>query len=160
MAATAAALVQKVALLSRKHWPEADDIHRRAEELRLHSEELIERDSMAYLAYVEAVRSGADVGAAEAATVDIPLDIVKAAAEVAVLAERSVSQGNPKLRADAVVAGMLASAAADSAAFLVGVNLGETDDARLDEAQRLAREASARLRSPGARGSSGGPGRG
>jgi len=159
VAATAAALVQKVALLSRKHWPEADDIHRRAEELR-HSEELIERDSMAYLAYVEAVRSGADVGAAEAATVDIPLDIVKAAAEVAVLAERSVSQGNPKLRADAVVAGMLASAAADSAAFLVGVNLGETDDARLDEAQRLAREASARLRSPGARGSSGGPGRG
>jgi hypothetical protein len=68
--------------------------------------------------------------------------------------------GNPKLRADAVVAAMLASAAAEAAAYLVAVNLGETADVRLDEARRLASEASARLRPPGARGSAGGPGRG
>jgi formiminotetrahydrofolate cyclodeaminase len=149
-----------VALLSTKHWPEAAEVHRQAEALRLRSEELIERDSSAYLAYVEAARSGVDVAAAQSATIDIPLDIVKAAAEVSALAERSESLGNPKLRADAIVAAMLAGAAAQSAAYLVGVNVGETADVRLDEAERLALAASARLRSPAARGSSGGPGRG
>lgn len=158
--ATAAALVQKVALLSTRQWPEAAEIHRQAEALRLHSEELIEKDSLAYLAFVEAVRSGDDVAGAKAATVDIPLDIVRTAAEVSALAERSASLGNPKLRADAIVAGMLASVAAEAAAFLVAVNVGEEADVRLDEAQLLALEASARLRSPAARGSSGGPGRG
>ena len=161
--------MQKVAKLSGKQWPEAGEIHRRAERLRLHSEELIEKDSLAYLAYVEAVRSGQDVAGAEAKTIDIPLEIVRVAAEVAALAEQSATQGNPKLRPDAVVAAMLASAAAESAAYLVGVNLkeaadggrmGETADVRLDEARRLASEASARLRSPGARGSGDDPGRG
>ncbi len=158
--ATAAALVQKVARLSGKQWAEAGEIHGRAERLRLHSEELIEKDSLAYLAYVEAVRSGQDVAGAEAETIEVPLEIVRAAAEVAALAEQSGARGNPKLRPDAVVAAMLAAAAAESAAFLVAVNLGETADARLDEARRLAGEASARLRSPGARGSAGDPGRG
>src|SRR2546425_6318137 len=64
--ATAAALVQKVAKLSGKQWPEADEIHGRAERLRLHAEELIEQDSIAYLAYVDAVRSGQDVAGAQA----------------------------------------------------------------------------------------------
>ncbi|HYT13412.1 MAG TPA: cyclodeaminase/cyclohydrolase family protein [Candidatus Nitrosopolaris sp.] len=146
VAATAAALVQKVAMLSTKQWPEAVEIHARAERLRLHSEDLVEKDSLAYLAYVDAVRADRDVAGAQSTTIEIPLEIVRAAAEVAALAELSASLGNPKLRADAVVAGMLASAAADSAAFLVGVNLGDSADARLEEARRLAVEASARLR--------------
>jgi formiminotetrahydrofolate cyclodeaminase len=152
--------VQKVAKLSGKQWPEAAEIHGRAERLRLHSEELIEQDSLAYLAFVEAVRSGQDVAGAQARTIEIPLEIVRAAAEVAALAEQSASLGNPRLRPDAVVAAMLASAAAESAAFLVAVNLGEIADVRLVEARRLASEAGARLRSPGARGSADGPGRG
>jgi formiminotetrahydrofolate cyclodeaminase len=160
VAATAAALVQKVARLSGKQWPEAAETHGRAEQLRLHSQELIEKDSLAYLAFVEAVRSGEDVAAAQATTVEIPLEIVRAAAEVAALAARSASLGNPKLHADAVVAGMLASAAAETAAFLVAVNLDDETDPRLTEARRLALEASARLPSPASRGSSGGPGRG
>jgi formiminotetrahydrofolate cyclodeaminase len=135
-------------------------MHGRAEQLRLHAEELIERDSMAFLAYLEAVRTGEDVAAALARTVETPLEIVRAAAEVAALAEQSASRGNPRLRADAVVAAMLASAAAESAAYLVAINLGEAADVRLDEARRLAGEASARLRSPDARGSKGDPGRG
>ena len=158
--AAAAALVQKVARLSGKQWPEADAIHGRAERLRLHAEELIEQDSIAYLAYVDAVRSGQDVAGAQARTIEVPLEIVRAAAEVAALAEQSASHGNQKLRADAVVAAMLASAGAEAAAFLVSVNIGETSDVRLNEARRLASEASARLRSPGARGSAGDPGRG
>ena len=159
MAATAAALVQKVARLSGRRWADAAEVHDQAERLRLHSEELIERDSLAYLAYVDAVRSGIDVEAARAATVEIPLEIVRAAAEVAALAERSAVSGNSKLLADAVVAAMLASVAADSAAFLVAVNLNDSRDARVKEARRLAVEASARLPSRGARGSAGGPGR-
>ncbi len=158
--AAAAALLQKVARLSTKQWPEASEAHTRAERLRLRSEELIQEDSLAYLAFVGAVRTGEDVARARARTIEIPLEIVRAAAEVAELAEQSASSGNPKLRPDAVVAAMLAGAAAESAAYLVGVNAGDTADVRLDEARRLASEASARLRSPGARGSSSGPGRG
>lgn len=158
--AAAAALVQKVARLSGRQWPEAAEIHGRAERLRLRSEELVEEDSLAYLAFVEAVRSGEDVAAAQARTIEVPLEIVRAAADVAMLAEQSWSYGNPKLRADAVVATMLASAAAEAAAFLVATNLDDAADIRLDEAKRLASEASGRLRSPGARGSEDGPGRG
>lgn len=158
--AAAAALVQKVAKLSGKVWPEASEIHERAERLRLQSEELIEQDATAYLDFMEAVRSGQGVAGAQARTVQVPLEIVRAAAEVAELAEESASSGNPKLRPDAVVAAMLSAAAAEAAAYLVSVNLGETADVRLDEARRLASEASARLRSPGARGSAGGRGRG
>jgi len=158
--AAAAALVQKVARLSRKQWPEAGGMHVRAERLRLQSEELIEQDAIAYLAFIEAVRSGQGVAGARARTVQVPLEIARAAAEVAELAEQAGTLGNPKLRPDAVVAAMLASAAAEAAAYLVGINVGETTDARWDEARRIAGEASARLRSPGARGSSSGPGRG
>jgi formiminotetrahydrofolate cyclodeaminase len=166
--AAAAALLQKVTKLSGKQWPEAAEMHGRAERLRLQSEELIEQDSLAYLDYVEAVRSGHGIAGAQARTIQIPLEIARAAAEVAALAEQSASLGNSKLRADAVVAAMLASAAAEAAAYLVGVNLkeaadggrvGESADVRLDEARRLAREATARLRRA-SRGSSGGPGRG
>ena len=160
MVATAAALVQKVAKLSIKQWPEATEIDARAERLRLRAEELVEEDSLAYLAYMDAVRSSQDVPTAQSRTVEVPLEIVKAAAEVAALAEKSASSGNPRLRADAVVAAMLASAGAEAAAFLVAVNLGETADLRLEEARRLAREASARLPSQDAPGSSGDPGRG
>jgi formiminotetrahydrofolate cyclodeaminase len=160
VAAAAAALVQKVAKLSGKQWPDAAEIDRRVESLRVHCEELVEEDSMAYLAFVEAVRLDKDVPGARTRTIEVPLEIARVAAEVAAIAEQSASLGNPKLRADAVVATMLASAAAEAAAFLVSVNLGETADARLEEARNLAREASGRLRSPGARGSSGGPGRG
>src|SRR4029077_18560164 len=140
--AAASALVQKVARLSTKQWPKAGDAHTRAERLRLRAEELIEEDSLAYLAFMEAMRAGVDVASAQARTIEIPLEIVRAAAEVAELAERSASLGNPKLRADAVVAARLAAAAAESAAYLVGVNLGETADVRLDEARGLASEAS------------------
>jgi formiminotetrahydrofolate cyclodeaminase len=158
--ATAAALVQKVSRLSSKQWPGAAEMHERAEWLRLHSEELIEKDSLAFLAYVDAVKSGHDVAGAQARTIEIPLEIVRAAAEVAALAEQSASSGNQKLRADAVVAAILASAAAEAAAYLVAINLGNIADARIEEARTLAQQASARLRSPGARGSGGDRGRG
>ena len=69
--AAAAALVQKVARLSTRQWPEAGEVHTRAERLRLRAEELIEEDSQAYLAFVEAMRAGVDVAGAKARTIEI-----------------------------------------------------------------------------------------
>jgi methenyltetrahydrofolate cyclohydrolase len=150
--ATAAALVEKSATLSAAHWPGAEVSLERAHALRLHSEELIEHDVHAYLGYVEAMRSAKGlhgsareevVGPARARTVDVPLDIVRSAGEVAELAARLADRGNPSLRADAVVATILAAAAAESALTLIAVNLGgSVDDKRLEEARRLARQAS------------------
>lgn len=123
-----------------------------AHELRLRGEELVEHDVLAYLAFVEAVRSGQGVTDAKQRTVEVPLEIGRAAGKVSTLAEQLAAHGNPKLRADAAVAAILASAAAESAAFLVEVNLGQARDSRRDEAHALALHAfelSRRLRPPG-----------
>lgn len=69
----------------------------------------------------------------------MPLDIVRSAAQVVALADQLAAHGNPNLRADAVVAGILAAAAAESGATLVAVNVEDKDDVRLLEAQKLAR---------------------
>jgi formiminotetrahydrofolate cyclodeaminase len=143
--AAAAALVEKSARLSIKHWEGAADALERAHKLRLESVELIEEDAQAYLAFVDAVRSGNDVDAARARTVDLPLRMTRAAAEVAGLAVQLSDHGNPNLRADAVVAGILAAAAAESGATLIAVNVQERDDVRLHEAQKLVRS----LKRPG-----------
>ena len=145
MVAAAAALVQKVARLSGQQWPESAAVHDRAERIRVRSEELVEQDSVAYLDFVAAARSGDGVEAARAKTVEVPLEIARHAAEVYRLAQVVEEKGNPRLRADAVVARILAAAAAESAALLVEVNLGlESDDERLVEARRLAGAATAR----------------
>jgi formiminotetrahydrofolate cyclodeaminase len=150
--AAAAALVQKVARLSARQWPEAAAVHDRAERIRLRSEELVEEDSMAYLAFVAAAKAGEGVEAAQARIVEVPLEIVRQAFDVFRLALVMEAKGNPRLRADAMVARILASAAAESAALLVEVNLEpDADDPRLLEARRLVGEA----RPPGAAGASG-----
>ncbi|TMD79035.1 MAG: cyclodeaminase/cyclohydrolase family protein [Chloroflexi bacterium] len=119
--ATAAALLQKVAIRSPK-WSGAEGAHSRAEALRLRAEELIELDSLAYLAFVEAVRSGHGVEAARQKTIDEPTEIAGSAAEVLRLAHELETNGNPNLRADAAAAAILARAAAATAEMLVQVN--------------------------------------
>ncbi len=150
--ATAAALLEKCARLSARQWDGSTAALEQAHALRLHSEELVEHDVHAYLRFVEAVRSGLSAGDAHAQTVEVPLQIGRAAVKVGLLAEQLASHGNPKLHADAVVAAILASAAAEAVAFLVEVNLGRTRDARSDEARSLALQALERsraLRPPG-----------
>ena len=143
MVAAAAALVEKSARLSTRQWAGAAGALERAHALRLESFELIEEDAQAYLAFVDAVRSHQEVDKAQARTIDIPLRMARAAAEVAELAVQLAKHGNPNLRADAVVAATLAAAAAESGLTLIAVNLGDArDDARLAEARRLARKAS------------------
>jgi formiminotetrahydrofolate cyclodeaminase len=151
----AAALLEKAAQLSLRHWDEAAAVRKRAHALRLHSEELIEADVHAYLGFVEAVRSakGMDagsreriIGPARAESVDVPLAIVRAAAEVAVLARQVAAHGNPNLRSDAMVAGVLAAAGARAATITMSANLAdEPKDERLTEARRLAKEAGSGL---------------
>jgi methenyltetrahydrofolate cyclohydrolase len=146
--AAAAALVEKSANLSKKHWDGAAGALERAHALCEESFALIELDAEAYLAFVEAVRSQQDVGTAHARTVDVPLRMTRAAAEVAELAVELANHGNPNLRADAVVAAILAAAAAESGLTLIAVNVGDAaGDARLAAARKLARQASTLARS-------------
>jgi formiminotetrahydrofolate cyclodeaminase len=146
--AAAAALVEKSANLSGKHWDGAAAALERAHALRVKSFELIEEDAQAFLAFIDAVRSGKDVEDARARTIDVPLVMTQAAAEVAELAVQLASRGNPNLRADAVVAATLAAAAAESGLTLIAVNLADApDDARLAAARQLARKATGLARS-------------
>jgi formiminotetrahydrofolate cyclodeaminase len=115
----------------------------RAHALRLESFGLIEEDAQAYLAFVDAVRSQQGVAAAHALTIDVPLRMIRAAAEVAELAVQLANHGNPNLRADAVVGAKLAAAAAESGLILIEVNLADSArDARFAVATKLARKAS------------------
>jgi formiminotetrahydrofolate cyclodeaminase len=146
--AAAAALVEKSARLSSKQWTGAADALERAQALRVESFGLIEEDSQAYLAFVAAVRSQQDVAAAHARTVDVPLRMIRAAAEVAELAVQLAQHGNPNLRADAVVGATLAAAAAESGLILIEVNLGDAEgDARFAAAKKSARKATGLARS-------------
>lgn len=150
--AAAAALVEKCANLSGKYWDGAAGALEQAHALREKSFELIEEDSQAYLEFVATLRAARDqedaqareaVRTAHARTIDVPLRMTRAAAEVAELAVQLARHGNPNLRADAVVAATLAAAAAESGLTLIAVNLGDAaDDARLAVARKLARKAS------------------
>jgi formiminotetrahydrofolate cyclodeaminase len=147
----AAALLEKVAVLSTTHWSGTADAGERAHALRLHAEELLEEDAHAYLAFVDAVRAAKAmsgeararaVGPAHSKTVDVPLAIVRSGAEVVDIAATLAAHGNPNLRADAVVAATLAAAAAEAGAGLMAVNLSAAPgDQRLEEARRLATAA-------------------
>ena len=128
--AMASALLEKVARLSMAKWATADAALEEA--------------------HVEAVRSAKNVhgkareraiAPARAATIDVPLAIARLAAETVDLADALASNGNPNLRADAMVAATLAAAAATAAARLVVVNLSGARDSRSTEADRIARAA-------------------
>jgi formiminotetrahydrofolate cyclodeaminase len=148
--AMASALLEKVARLSRAKWTSADVALDQAQALRLRAEELIEADATAYLSYVEAVRAAKGIqgkareraiAPAHAATIDVPLAIARLAGEAVELAESLAENGNPNLRADAMVAATLAAAAASAAARLIEVNLSGAGDSRLAEADRIAHGA-------------------
>ena len=146
----AAALLEKVARLSQAKWAGADAALEQAHAVRLRAGELVEADANSYLAYVEAVRSAKGVegkvrdraiAPARAATIDVPLAIVRLAGETVELAAALAEDGNPNLRADAMVAATLAAAAATAAARLIAVNLSGGRDSRSTEADHIARVA-------------------
>jgi formiminotetrahydrofolate cyclodeaminase len=148
--AIAASLLEKVARLSTAKWASADAALEEAHALRLRAVELVEADANAYMSFVDAQRAAKSlrgkereraVAPARAATVDVPLAIARLAAETVELAAGMVENGNPNLRADALVSATLAVAAATSAAKLITVNLSGARDDRSVEADRIARAA-------------------
>lgn len=145
--AVAAALLEKCAQLSIKHWDGAEAARTRAHRLRLRSEELIESDLHAYLAFVAANRTGKGLEAARSATVDVPLEMIRRAIDVLDLAHELAQHGNRNLRPDATTAAILAHAAISAAAMIIQVNVGiEVRDPRLQEALKLMRDASESVR--------------
>jgi formiminotetrahydrofolate cyclodeaminase len=127
------------------------DLVTRAERLRTLAAALADDDAAAYRRFIEAsslpgdpdpeVRTRAMRVALDAAA-DVPLDLARAACEIAELGERLAASGNPALRPDACTATLLASAVATSTAILVGENLRKRPgDPRVAEAGRCAAQA-------------------
>ena len=146
--AMGAALLEKAARLSTKQWTSAEVALEQAHALRLRAEELVEADANAYTSFVEALRATKGlrgkareraVAPARAATIDVPLAIARLGAETVELAYALADNGNPNLRADAMVAATISAAAAAAAARLIAFNLiGAGRDPRLEEAARVA----------------------
>ena len=155
--AMAAGLVEKAARLSTEHWIGAANVGKRAAVLRKLAAILVEADAGAYTDYMKAIRAARGLHTAERERilaparlriVDVPLTIVRSAAEVAELALQMAVHGNPNLHSDAVVATELAAAAAQSATTTLAANIRTgSGDARLVEARRLSARAR-RLRAP------------
>jgi len=148
--ALAAALLAKIARTSTA-WPESRGIAAQAESLRDRAAPLAQADAEEYEAALRAreddgtqagERRDFVLGRAYARAAEPPLQIARAAADVAELAVVVARNGDPAFHADAVIAALLAAAAASSAAGLVGVNLtASARDERVREAGRLAENA-------------------
>lgn len=149
--AIAAGLLAKVARSSGDSWPDAAGVAAQAECLRDRATPLAEAAAEQYEAALRArEETGAELGErrdfalgqAYAKAAEPPLQIVRAASDVAQLAVAVAENGEPALRADAVVAALLAAAAAKAAAELVAVNLtASASDPRVLEAAKLAEDA-------------------
>ena len=165
----AAGLVEKAARLSSEHWIGAANVGKRAAVLRKVATVLIDADTAAFTAYIKAVRAArglhtaqraAILGPARERIIEVPLSIVRSAAEVAGLAAEMAEHGNPNLKSDAYAALQLSAAAARSASVTLADNVATATDARLVEARRLSATTAALARRPPAPGRAGATGRG
>lgn len=149
--AISAGLLAKVARASMATWPEAAGIAAQAESLRDRSAPLVQADADQYEAALRARRESGEgqgarldfaLGQAYAKAAQPPLEIARAASDVALLALTVAENGDRSLYADAVTAALLAAAAAQAAAQLVAVNLtASSQDPRVLEAAKAAEEA-------------------
>lgn len=136
----AASLAAAAADSSRAQWDEAAGARAQALALRRRALSLAKRDAAAYAAARQAFADrglgvGADdapageqtrdwkLGAAVGGAAEPLLELAAAAADVAQLAVMIALRGAGDVRADAVIAALLAAASADAAARLVQVNL-------------------------------------
>ena len=149
--ARAAGLLAKVARGSTDTWPDAAGIAAQAESLRARAAPLAQADAEQYEAAVlargqsgegQGARQDFALGQAYAKAAEPPLQIARAAGDVAQLALTVAQSGDAALWADAVTAALLAAAAAKAAAELVAVNLtASAGDRRVLEAAKVAEEA-------------------
>jgi formiminotetrahydrofolate cyclodeaminase len=149
--AMAAAVVRMAARASKDSWDAAAGVAAQADALRARAAPLAQLDADV-LDEALAVRDGSaaltpekrdwEIGKAFAAAAEPPLEIARAAADVAELAAEVAVSGDPRVRADAIAAVMLAGAAGRAAVTIVQVNLTSVEgDPRVAEAERLARAA-------------------
>jgi methenyltetrahydrofolate cyclohydrolase len=151
-AATATALAAALVEMAASFTADLDPEFQRAGGLRTRALELAEIELHAYEPVLEALRlphedpARADrVSAAERAASQPPLEIARVAADLAELAAELATNGNPNLKGDAIAGALLAEAAAQAAARLVAINLGQ--GAAVEEAaSHAARAAAARER--------------
>ncbi len=155
--AVAAALVAKVARLSRPEWAEAAGAAAQANALRRRAVMLAEADAAVYedalRAFERNGEGGADtrrdaaLGEALSRAADVPLLIASAAGDLGVLAADVAGGGRPDATADAAVAALLAEGCARSAHHLVEVNLAtRPDDRRVADGARAVETARAAAR--------------
>jgi formiminotetrahydrofolate cyclodeaminase len=151
--ATAAALTAMAARASRDSWADAGGVVAQAESLRARAVRLAQEDADALTA-VLAERSGDGGERAEMRdfrlgrtlhrAADVPLSIVEAAADVALLAAHTASRCPGDVRPDVTAAAFLAHGAARAAAHLVEINLATiAGDERVTRAHGLVRAAGA-----------------
>jgi formiminotetrahydrofolate cyclodeaminase len=143
--ALAAGLTAMAARLSVGRWESAAATVEQADALRAHAAPLAPADARAYEEVLAAFRLPKHLepvvreAAAESAlgrAADVPLEIARTAAGVAVLAADAAEHGNPNLRGDATAGALLAAAAARAAATLVEINLAASPtDERIERAQ-------------------------
>ena len=149
--AMAAGLAVMVARASKDHWAEAGGAVGQAETFRARVAPLAQADADVYRDAVAILRRREEVSEryrdqtlrdALEKSAEIPVRIVEAGCDLACLAALLVENGNPEVRADAVVACLLAEGGARAAATLVETNLGATqDDPRVRHVQLLVEVA-------------------
>jgi len=148
VAAIAAAVLQEVARESAPAWGDAGGAAAQAEALAARLATLGDRNSTAYRR-VRAALAGDLPGDGQVLrdftlaqlleeSAHVPSRIAAAAADVAELAELLAVNGIDARRPDARAAAMLAAAAADAAAELVGINLAERSDGPLATSARAS----------------------
>ena len=149
--AMSAALTAMAARSSRGGWRDASAAVAQAESLRARAVRLAEEDAEAVEAFVAERTSGAAkeeevrdfrLGRALHRAADVPLQIVEAASDAALLASHTAEHCEGDVRADVAAAALLAAGAARAAAHLVEVNLLMLEgDARVVRARGLVRAA-------------------
>jgi formiminotetrahydrofolate cyclodeaminase len=150
--AAAAALTAMAARSSFDSWADAGGVAAQAESLRARAVRLAQEDADA-LAAVLAERSAGEgreemrdfrLGRTLHRAADVPLAIVEAAADVALLASHTAARCVGEVRGDAAAAAFLAHGAARAAEHLIEVNLATVaGDARVTRARNLVRAAEA-----------------
>ena len=135
--ALGAALAAMAARFSSSRLDDAEELARKADELRAAVQPLIDNDASAYSRVLEIYRSDdrSELKGALSAAADVPLSIAMAGVEVSELGVLIAEHGNPNLRGDAVTAVLLAESGTQAAGLLVNLNL---DLAHIED-QRRAR---------------------
>lgn len=146
VAAMAASLLAKAARSSRECWSEAGGAAAQAEALRARALPLADADALVYReAHSRLGRAeGADhtLAASLDKAAEVPLEIARLGADVAVLAREVSERCDPALRPDVMGAAVLAAAAAQAAAQLVEANLTVSgEDPRIQQANAYANAA-------------------